>query len=358
MYKYSETKSLVNVSSSILKRFGVCPYHPSLKVLDDVLEANRDKKVVLFLFDGLSKEILKKHKDVARYIRQNRFKLITSVFPPTTVAATTSLLSGLYPAETGWLGWFTRWDEKVLVTFTSTLADDSGKLEPGFETLIPYNSIIDLINKAHEREVAKDIYSFKLPNKSIEGFFEAVDEEVEQRNFVYAYCTEPDHLMHINGTQHPDVKDAIRRINNRLQEFVKAHPDCLVISLADHGMRDCVEAVIPEDFKRVVGSSMSIECRATSLVVKEEDRAEFLRLYRQYFEKDFELYDRNAVIEKRLFGLMDYESPVFRRLIGDYLMVAVGDRTLNLLGPNPNRGDHAGGTKGEMEIIISVYNNI
>lgn len=358
MYKYSETSSLVNVSSSLLKRFGVQPYHSSLKVFDDVLEANRDKKVVLFLFDGLAKEILRKHKDVARFIRKNRFKKITAVFPPTTVASTTALLTGLYPAENGWLGWFTRWDEKVLLTFTSTFADGSGKLDPGFDTLIPYNSIIDLINRAHEKEVAKDILSFRLTDNSIESFFNEVDREVENHQFIYAYCTEPDHLMHEFGTAHAEVKSAISKINNRLQDFVRAHPDCLVISLADHGMCDCTEAVLPEEFKKVVGNAMSIECRATSLIVKEEDREEFIRLYNEYYAKDFELYTKDEVIEKRLFGLMDYESPVFRRLIGDYIMVAVGNRTINLLGSNPNRGDHAGGTKEEMEIVMSVYNNI
>ena len=36
---------------------------------------------------------------------KNRIKSITSVFPPTTTAATTSMLSGLNPNEHGWLGW-------------------------------------------------------------------------------------------------------------------------------------------------------------------------------------------------------------------------------------------------------------
>ena len=43
--------------------------------------------------------------DQDSFLIKNRIKPITTVFPATTVAATTSMMTGLNPVETGMLGW-------------------------------------------------------------------------------------------------------------------------------------------------------------------------------------------------------------------------------------------------------------
>src|SRR5574344_1617835 len=96
---YDPKDNLVNISNSILAHYGAETYHPTYKPLDRVLKANKDKKVCIVLLDGFGtyiQEIYK--KDVPWIYSHKKFK-ITSVFPPTTVAATTSLLDGKYPKE-------------------------------------------------------------------------------------------------------------------------------------------------------------------------------------------------------------------------------------------------------------------
>ena len=54
---------------------------------------------------GGSKYIQKKLKNFCPFMIDHQRFDMEAVYPPTTVAATTALLSGKYPIETGWLGW-------------------------------------------------------------------------------------------------------------------------------------------------------------------------------------------------------------------------------------------------------------
>ena len=95
--------TLVNLSNSILKHFGVKTFHDSIPEIDDALKGH--KKVVAVLFDGMGQNITRLHLKENSFIRSNYYTSINSTFPPTTAAATTAFLTGKYPIETGWLGW-------------------------------------------------------------------------------------------------------------------------------------------------------------------------------------------------------------------------------------------------------------
>jgi len=49
--------------------------------------------------------ILDKHLNKKSFLKRHKIKDIASIFPPTTVSATTTLISGKLPGETGWIGW-------------------------------------------------------------------------------------------------------------------------------------------------------------------------------------------------------------------------------------------------------------
>ena len=95
---------LVNFSNSVLKAFGAETSAPTLKMADKLLEKEY-KNVVVLLMDAMGVSILEKHLSPDGFLRSHLAGAYSSVFPPTTVAATTSMLSGLYPNEHGWLGW-------------------------------------------------------------------------------------------------------------------------------------------------------------------------------------------------------------------------------------------------------------
>lgn len=132
MFEVSKDKSLVNVANSILKHFDIKTFHTTYEKLDEVLAKNKGKTIVLTLLDGLGDTILKEHAEESKFILKNKFDTITSVFPPTTVAATTSVLTGKYPCETGWLGWrgYFMDQDAIVDMFNSNITATSTVLTP------------------------------------------------------------------------------------------------------------------------------------------------------------------------------------------------------------------------------------
>src|SRR3989338_1384482 len=94
--------SLMNISHTILSHFGAEPFKPTLpngfyKDLKDT------SNMVLFLIDGLGWNLFEKASKTNNFfktiIKNRKIHQITSVFPPSTPAALTSLNTGLTPKE-------------------------------------------------------------------------------------------------------------------------------------------------------------------------------------------------------------------------------------------------------------------
>lgn len=366
MFKVSRSKSLVNVSNSLLKAFDVPTFHDSYRVLDQIIEANRGKKICLFLFDGLGKTVLKEHRASAPFIYRNRLKAITSVFPPTTVAATTALLSGRYPCETGWLGWrqFFKADGQIVNMFSSLVSGTEEKFVPTTEERLPFRYIDDLINERTGAKTAVRIMGHRLFDHGQTDpliFFNAVEEALaDTYKFIYAYYPEPDHSLHDLGNGAPHIDEVIKGIDDGLVSVVKAHPDVLFLSLADHGHIDFKWAPLNEhpDFADTLEMLYFCEARASMVNVKKGREDDFLRAFNKYYGSDFELYSKEEIKSRHIFGYSDDTVPGFDDLLGDYLMVAVGARSFyECYDFEEMVSTHAGGTKREGLITLSVYNN-
>ena len=111
--------SITNVACSIQKYFNVDYKHNTIDYIDELLNKYQPKNVVTILCDGMGYNILKRTLNEDDFLIKNLLKPITTVFPATTVAATTSIITGLNPVETGMLGWNTYYKEidKVITTF-------------------------------------------------------------------------------------------------------------------------------------------------------------------------------------------------------------------------------------------------
>ena len=68
MKVYNE-HSLINLSNSILKHFSCETYHDTIPEVDEVLKGH--KKVVVVLFDGMGKNIIRKHLKENSFIRSH-----------------------------------------------------------------------------------------------------------------------------------------------------------------------------------------------------------------------------------------------------------------------------------------------
>ena len=103
--KNNYNECLTNLACSIRKYFDLDYKHNTLDYIDKILEERKPKNVVTILFDGMGANTLKKVLPDDAFLVKNMLKPISTVFPATTVAATTSIRTGLNPVETGMLGW-------------------------------------------------------------------------------------------------------------------------------------------------------------------------------------------------------------------------------------------------------------
>lgn len=96
--------SMVSLANSVLKYFGAPVHHETLALLDRELAEREYENVVLLLLDGMGKCIIDGNLEPDGFFASHLAGTYSAVFPPTTVAATTSICSGLYPVEHCWLG--------------------------------------------------------------------------------------------------------------------------------------------------------------------------------------------------------------------------------------------------------------
>ncbi len=368
MQYYDEEKNLVTFSNSILKHFGVKTYHPSIPEFDEILKKGQYKKIVLFLFDGLGTYIQNLHLKEKDAIIKKRIFEITSVFPPTTVAATTALLSAKYPVETGWLGWnqyFPQID-KTVDMFSGRNSFTRETIEPHpSKTYVPYTTIFDRL-KEEKDMVAEAVYPKGIENGSATTMKESLKQisnllNTEKETFIYHYCTNPDHVIHLNGVQNRKVHRVIKDLNRKIVKFAKQHQDTLIIVLADHGLIDCENLFLDEhkDFYDLLIDDASLDARAAFFRIKDfqNNAKTFETLFQKYYGNDFILYKKEEILEKKIFGL-GTPHPLFENFLGDYLAIAKTNK--RIVCPKkkfePMIGAHSGGTEEEQKIFVSLLN--
>lgn len=377
---------LVNLASSMLVHFGAKATTPTLPLADSYL-AKDYKNVVVLLLDAMGVSILEKHLSESGFFRSHLAGSYCSVFPPTTVAATTAVTSGLFPCESGWLGWdefFPELGKNVSVYLNAEQMQEAGspfarekevKLDetgcPDVEERLPiegfhagfkytpYDSIVTKMINAGSEAFYSTPFVEPYPQDP-DAILGRVTDLCRQpgRKFIYAYWNEPDGTMHRTGTTSDKTHEVIIALEKKVEEFASTLSDTLLFITADHGHMDSKNLCIldyPEIMKCLVRMP-SIEPRSLNLFIKDEYKEEFPALFEKTFGDKFWLVPKDEVIERKLFGY-GTEAPVFRDMLGDFLAIAISDTSLfnthkeAVLMP----GGHAGLTKEELEIpLIAV----
>ena len=354
---------LTNVTNSILKYFDIKPYHNTLSELDNVLKKKNYKNVLLLLYDGMGTKLLEKNLESTDFLRIHMEKNIDSVFPPTTTASTTSVLSGLNPIEHGWLGWdlYFREIDEVVTMFLNTKKDTDEKVskEDISKKYYSYSSIIDLINEKYK---AYQLMPFG------EGAYHDLDEmnkkivelsREDGKKFIYAYCDEPDHTMHEIGTDANETIRLFQKINKSTQMLCNSLENTLVIVVADHGHLNCEGITLSEypDIFNLLSKDISIESRACNFFIRDGKQDEFENLFRKYFGNDFYLYSKKDVLEKKIFGIGN-EHEKFQDSLGDYLAIAISNKYFRYNENSVNLVSmHAGITEDEVMVPLIIFDS-
>lgn len=352
---------IANLGCSVLKHYEIDPPNPTLPQIDRLLSKNH-KNVVLLLLDGMGVSSLEAHLPENGFLRSNLLCDYSSVFPPTTVAATTAVDSGLFPNQSAWLGWRGYFDEidRNIVYYRNTDADTGEKLDfsPAW-TYVPYDGIVARVGRTGVG--AHYLAPFTEPYPTSFREFCAEIKRLcggEGRKYLYAYWDDPDRTMHEYGVDGEEVRRVLSDIEQNIERLAEELKDTLLIITADHGhintKNECITAdpMIAECLVRLP----SIEARALNLFIKEGTDKQFRQAFFDHFGNQFLLLSKKEVLEKRLFGIGN-DHPRLEKMLGDYLAVAVGDIAIfNSLSQLPKyKGCHAGLTESELTIpLITV----
>lgn len=355
---------ITNLACSIRKYFNLESKHNTLEYIDKILEEYNPKNVVTILCDGMGSNIMDRMLNKDSFLIKNRIKTITTVFPATTVAATTSIMTGLNPVETGMLGWdmYYKDIDKIITVFNNTeKGDPESKV---LSEAINYNDK-HMIRKTISEEINEKTnfsgYNLMPFGKdkyvSLDEFFDSIEKLCNQdgKKYIYAYDREPDHTMHEIGCDKAEIKEIIIDLNNRIEKLSKKLKDTIIFVIADHGHLNVENIYLKDypDIEECLLRNTSIEPRAVNFFIKPGKKMKFKKLFNKYFGNDFDLYRMEDVIESKLFG-DGKENEIFRDSLGDYLAIGKTNKTILYTGSIPLMSQHAGYTDDEIFIPLIV----
>lgn len=355
---------LINVISSIEKHFKINPIHKSLPELDNILKENNSKNVILFLFDGLGYNILKDNKDICPFLYKNLVGSVSSTFPSTTMAARTTIESGLNPIEHGWLGWdmyFKDFDE--VITLTRNVIKGT-KVKPAdyhvAKTLLNYEPVTKMIDKK-EGYIGRTLRTYSNHrNESLRKLRKEIKRltKSKDKTYIYAYYNEPDHALHKYGVGSKEMRKYLKYIDKEFKKVCKSLKNTTVIAIADHGHLN-VEYITLTDYPNIIKmlkGNVAIDSRACSFRVKNEYKKTFPMELQKILKDDFIIMSAKDINDKNLYGT-GKENKYYKDGLGDYIAIGIGNKSIRYDdNVHMHKSTHSGLTEVEMMVPLVVVN--
>jgi Type I phosphodiesterase / nucleotide pyrophosphatase len=377
---------IVNLSSSIVRAFGANPNHPGLKQLE-ASDLGQKKNIVLLILDGFGLNLFRQYQDsITSFLKPHFLDSITSVFPSTTSAAITSILTAKTPWEHGAIGWtlyfkefakfidyLPNWDSITVQTQDSSkynthdyLGGENifSQIEKADPTALTYNITHKGIDAS--ANTIKNSGNAKLIGyKKTKLLFKIIPKEIkknsDRRKFIYAYSSSPDHLEHIHGVDSKQVKDFLMEIKTLLNKMLKAleGTDTTILISADHGLVNVEKYYYSNEDEELFDCMIMPtfpEPRFISFFIKKHKDAKFKEVIKKY-ENDFLLFSRQEFIEKKFLG-SGQMHPKIDDFLGDYIIIAKSDKAMKSIYVQKGKwkkefeAHHAGITAGEMQVPL------
>jgi len=367
-------RSILSTTASILRHYGVKSIYPTLPELDGAL-ATDPNHVALIITDGAGIRPLEGALPPDSYMRRHIAATVTSIFPSTTTAATTSYYCGQSAYEHGWLGWqlyFKEYATDVTTFMRNTFY--TGKPVDGPQpapALMPFETVFEKIKAVRSDVVTRSQYGFDTYSDHgadvkyrVHSFSDICDNlsrisRTNEPSFTVSYWTEPDSSMHDRGVGSEAAIKQFRLIDKELSALSRRVSDMLIIVTADHGLINSESVCLNEypDITECLVMPPMMDSRASAFYVKAHKKGQFEALFEKYFGKWFLLLSREDVYRTGIFG-RGVRNPKFDDFIGDYVACAIADKNLVYKIPGTDRdtlvGKHSGLTEDEMLVPVII----
>jgi hypothetical protein len=362
--KPNYTNSILKVSNTFLNHYGINTPYNVISSLKQNLTSDINH-IIYILLDGLGSNIVKHHLSDNDYLKKYMVEEITSVFPPTTVAATDAVLSGVPPISNGYIGWvqyFLKEDVNAIVFQNKDFYDLNRKLTVNLrETYLPFTPITKQIEQKNSN-IKTEIFFPSFIEGGSKSFAEEIDKALltahnTDNSFSYLYWIEPDLTQHKTGIYSDETRKVVKSLNKDFTELCKnITDDTLVVVIADHGLTDVEEIPLFQytDITSLLLRQPSIEPRATNFFVKEGKETLFKKRFNQHFSEYYTLYTKKDFLLSGLLG-KGQQHPMIDSFLGQFFAIAKTNKMFTL---NPNstyKAHHAGLSEDEMMVPIIIY---
>lgn len=361
MYIPDYEKGILSTISAIRAYVGLETYQKIDEELSIWLHEHSFQQVVVMLIDGMGAYQIDKYCKENGFFKTYQRKIVDTVYPPTTVAATTAILNGKQPCVNAWLGWqqyFLECDENIVMFFDENFYTEQKKEKGYVQKMLP---VINMIDECIQKGIpASSIYPAWRENGA-KDFQELCDKVIEKSKgndrLVYAYWDQYDSTMHKYGASHKKSVEMLRNFDDILQHTMKELPETTgVVIIADHGHIDVRNDFLNRypDLVDCFEHMPALEPRTIAFYIKEDKKDIFKKLFLSYFGNDFKLFTKQEIIDMKLFG-NDLPHPKFEAFLGDFIACAISDLNLEYDDCNIILGSHAGATKEEIQIPVILY---
>ncbi len=370
-FKIDYNNCLTNLSCSLRKFFHLPYNNKTLNQIDKILEEKNPENIILILFDGLGSKILKKTLPENSFLIKNQITELTSVFPPTTTAATKSLETGLNPLEHGWLGWtlYIRDLNDIYTLFWNCKKNEKNPDDNFIKIKEKYLNPKTIYDELNDKNICESYLLNPFCDENKKNYFKynklndmiTIIKDLilkKGKKFIYAYHPEPDHLMHLKGCDTKEVIKEIKKINNKIEqlskEILSINSNCLFIITADHGHLNTDNIILNKEIEGLLERKLSIEGRACSFKIKNGKYEEFKNKFLDIYENDFYLFDKNDVIKNKFFGDGNFNY-LFNDAIGDFIAISKNNKNLVEEGDFLLKSTHAGISDDEVYVPLIIF---
>ncbi|MBN2228336.1 MAG: alkaline phosphatase family protein [Candidatus Thorarchaeota archaeon] len=379
LVKPDYSNSIVNLMSSIVQSSGVnSPYSP-LEILppNDLEDIDN---ILLIAIDGLGYNYLKKTGSQT-FMKHHLKDSITSVFPPSTGSAMSSIYIGLAPQQHTLVGWWVYLREYGIVSrilpfsnvvdynvFGTNIAHviDTNPLPPSMNRdnhIFLRKQIVDSTFTRHVVQSAN-----RVGYTDIDDFFQSIKRTIStptSNQYLLAYWPQLDEINHLLGPSCHEASEHLVEIDSRLQMLVEdlKGTNTKIIITSDHGFNDVPKEnqILTQDYPEFTDSLILPLCgdtRSAFCYIRPKRTHEFEKYVERNLSDICDLFVSEDLIAQHWFG-QHTMNPKLPSRVGDYTLICKenfaiinsypGIETPNLLG------HHGGSSSDEMLVPLIVY---
>ena len=368
--------SLANLAARLYDRDSVPPLQHAL--LHGMEEA---ETLILLLIDGMGEAQLATLAPDGWLARQPRCTL-QSVFPSTTTAAISTLLTGAAPSGHGLLSWHVWAPEAGCIATPLPLREHwrgGGEALPDAALAAAlYRQPSALAGGERRHYVLQPAYiadsrysrhhggeAQALPWHGYDALFAQLAALAQQpgRKFVYAYIPDLDSLMHHKGTGHAKARQLLQRIDAHCAALADQLPaSARLLITADHGQLD----IPPEkllfindypELAAMLARPLWGEPRVAFCATRPECRAAFPAAIEAALGHALWVLKAEDVLAAEWFGPAP-QHPQLAARVGDYVLLLKDDWGLLQMVDDSERprliGNHGGLSRAEMQVPLIV----